>query len=723
MPHPRSSRRNGTSRKPGPLVAFGLAILAGSAPAQEPSNETLTATLWVQHSPEYRATCQQAYALAELRLREALADPGWTAVLEQSAAEARRLDALGLRGVILDLDETVLDNSAYAARILQDGREFDPSTWSAWVREEKAGAIPGARAFVQAARKHRVHIYYLSNRLEANLEPTRRNLLALGFPVGKKEASFLLKTKSSDKGARRTRAAQGHRILLSLGDAQGDFSSAFRGRTPFEQKALYTSYADYWGKRWIAFPNPNYGNWLSGWGVEGSRAERLAALRGVLETKRAARQMLLPSGPLHERLAAGPMNAWTGMRESAVWVQTNGATRVQLRYWETGRIGSAKLSPELHTSKEGDHIALFELEGLQSGQRYSYELYLEGQKVPVPWQLMFRTKPQWRYRGPAPDITFTFGSCLYVNDGVTDRPGRPYGGDYETLLAAAQEKPDFMLWLGDNWYLRAPDWQSPEGMRRRARYVRAFGPLQPLLGVTQHYAIWDDHDYGPNNSDRGWMFKDASLDIFADYFPQPAYGTRKAPGFYYTFEWSDAQFFMLDNRSHRAPNEHPDSPDKRMFGREQMQWLEDNLRASSARFKFIAAGNQMLNPMTFFEAFGNYPHEQQELFDFLVKEKIGGVIFLSGDRHAGELIRYRHEGSKSYWYDFTSSPLGSGSGRYMPEAENPARVPGTWVTRTRNYGRVRLLGKGDERRVVMSAHDKAGRQLWEHSVRAAELWH
>jgi alkaline phosphatase D len=130
----------------------------------------------------------------------------------------------------------------------------------------------------------------------------------------------------------------------------------------------------------------------------------------------------------------------------------------------------------------------------------------------------------------------------------------------------------------------------------------------------------------------------------------------------------------------------------------------------------------MLNPMTFFEAFGNYPHEQQELFDFLVKEKIGGVIFLSGDRHAGELIRYRHEGSKSYWYDFTSSPLGSGSGRYMPEAENPARVPGTWVTRTRNYGRVRLLGKGDERRVVMSAHDKGGRQLWEHSVRAAELW-
>ncbi len=704
-----------------PFLAF-LGVLPTVALAQVPTNETLTATLWIQHSPEYRASCSQAYLLAAKQLELALKDPKWSAALEQSSEAAARLDAKQKRAVILDLDETVLDNSRYAARMLQDGREFSPKTWSAWVREEQATAVPGALAFTRLAQKRGVHLYYLSNRRQTNLAATRRNLRKLGFPISEKDASFLLRTDSSDKAARRRTAAAGHRILLLLGDSQGDFSSAFRGQSSLKQRALYASYQEHWGKDWITLPNPNYGSWLSALSSKGSKLERLAALRAQLDAGRPAPQWGLSATKPHPKLAGGPMNAWTGMRESCVWVQSKDSARVQLRYWESGSMASSRMSKELRSRPESDHITLFELHNLKSGTQYSYELYLDGTRVELPWPLRFRTKPQWRYRRPAPDLSFVFGSGLYINDPVVDRPGRPYGGDYETLLSAAKEQPDFMIWLGDNCYYRAPDLQSPEAMRRRQRHDRAFPQLQALLGMTQHYAIWDDHDYGPNNSDRGWMFKEAALEVFADYWPQPALGTREAPGCFFTFEWSDAQFFMLDNRYHRSPNNAPDSTDKRMFGKAQMQWLKDNLRSSHARFKFIVAGNQMLNPLCFFEAFGHYPHEQQELFDFLVREKIGGVLFLSGDRHAGELIRYRHERSKHAWYDFTSSPLASGGSGYKPEAKNPARVPGTWVTHTRHYGKVRLLGRGKQRRAVMSIHDKNGKMLWEHSVLAEELW-
>lgn len=258
-------------------------------------------------------------------------------------------------------------------------------------------------------------------------------------------------------------------------------------------------------------------------------------------------------------------------------------------------------------------------------------------------------------------------------------------------------------------------------MRRRYMHTRALPELQPLLASVHHYAIWDDHDYGPNDSDRSFRGREWSLRVFKDYWANPSYGTMETPGVFTSFAWGDVEFFLLDDRFHRSPNRMPPGPEKMMFGPEQMRWLMEALRSSNATFKIIVAGNQMLNPLTFFEAFGNYPEEQKRLIDFIRTARISGVLFLSGDRHHTELLKRTEPGIYPL-YEFTSSPLTSGGSRIEREANNPARVPGTWVTGgTRNFGMIEVSGPVKDRRLTLRTLDQKGRELWRYEIRAAEL--
>ncbi|CUU04309.1 alkaline phosphatase D [Armatimonadetes bacterium GBS] len=422
----------------------------------------------------------------------------------------------------------------------------------------------------------------------------------------------------------------------------------------------------------------------------------------------------------HPLLNAGPMLAYAEMTETAIWVQTTRPATVQIRYWQKGRPETSRLTPPIHTNAEGDHIALFRLTNLPFGTRFEYELYIDGERVARDYPLEFQTQPHWRWRTEPPEFSFAVGSCAYFNDPVVDRPGAPYGGDYEIFLAIHRLRPDFMLWLGDNIYYVEPDWLTESGMRHRWRMSRRYPELQPLLASTHHYAIWDDHDYGPNDSDSSYRLKDVALKVFADYFPQVRYGLPEAPGCFYRFEWGDVEFFMLDDRTYRTPNKMSVSPEKRMLGKAQMEWLKNALRNSQATFKIIANGGQMINPMVYFEGFGLFPEEQKELLDFIVREKITGVVFLSGDRHMTELLRVTPPGGYPL-YELTCSPLTSGPARGHPaEANNPARVEGTWVTQ-RNFALIKVRGKRGERELVLGVYDKDGNRLWERTLNEREL--
>lgn len=420
-------------------------------------------------------------------------------------------------------------------------------------------------------------------------------------------------------------------------------------------------------------------------------------------------------------LRAGPMLGYSEMTEVVIWLQTKHPCTAQVRFWKRGEPETARLSEAVKTTEAEDFIARFRLSALAFGTRYDYELYLDGERLRLPYETSFQTQPMWRWRTDPPTFKFAFGSCAYINDPPFDRPGPPYGAGYEIFQAIAAQRPDFMIWLGDNVYYREADWLTEAAMRRRYMHTRALPELQPLLASVHHYAIWDDHDYGPNDSDRSFRGREWSLRVFKDYWANPSYGTMETPGVFTSFAWGDVEFFLLDDRFHRSPNRMPPGPEKMMFGPEQMRWLMEALRSSNATFKIIVAGNQMLNPLTFFEAFGNYPEEQKRLIDFVRTARISGVLFLSGDRHHTELLKRTEPGIYPL-YEFTSSPLTSGGSRIEREANNPARVPGTWVTGgTRNFGMIEVSGPVKDRRLTLRTLDQKGRELWRYEIRAAEL--
>jgi len=250
--------------------------------------EGLNATLWVQTAVEYRASALQAYELAGRMLEPALEDSSWTAALEQTGDYAALPPA-----VVLDVDETVLDNSPYQARLILDRDVFGPRTWDAWVEERAAAAIPGALEFCLRAAEHDVTVFYVTNR-DAHLEEaTRDNLAALGFPLDADLDTVLTRGETeewdtSDKAPRRRAVAAEHRILLLIGDNMGDFVSASEGSVA-ERMAFAREHREAWGSRWITLPNPQYGSWegaVLGFDYSRPRQEALEVKRRALDPGR-----------------------------------------------------------------------------------------------------------------------------------------------------------------------------------------------------------------------------------------------------------------------------------------------------------------------------------------------------------------------------------------------------------------------------------------------------
>ncbi len=433
--------------------------------------------------------------------------------------------------------------------------------------------------------------------------------------------------------------------------------------------------------------------------------------------------LVLISGTAHaqELLHAGPMRAWTDLRSTAIWVQTERAVDVQLRFFPAATPAAARLTPAVTTSPAQELIATFVLTGLEPGTAYRYELYLDGRLVERPYPFAFTTQPLWRWRAPAPDFTAMFGSCLYINEPAYDRPGTPYGSDYQILAAMAARRPDLMLWLGDNLYTREADFLSPAGLAARYWHDRALPELQPLLAATSHYATWDDHDYGSNDSDESYPLKGASLELFGRYWPAVVYGTPETAGVFQKVTWDDVDFFLLDDRYHRKPNDWPAGPDKTMLGRAQLEWLKASLLTSHAAFKVVVNGNQVLNANSRYETMTGFA-DTGELLAWIASNRIDGVLFLSGDRHHSELIRVQRSGGYPF-YDFTSSSITAGLHVMKPddpEYHNPLRVDGTLLVE-HSFGVLRFTGEGKQRRVTLQACGVDGAVRWERVISRDEL--
>ncbi len=415
--------------------------------------------------------------------------------------------------------------------------------------------------------------------------------------------------------------------------------------------------------------------------------------------------------------AVSIMHGFADQSSLTLWVQTDRAVRVAAKLHPEGAPGRTR-RVEGATRAADDFVAHLRLAGLDPGTRYRYTVFVDGKPAAEPGT--FATQPLWQFRVDPPALAIAFGSCHYLNDRF-DRPGPPWGEEYRILDAIAAQRPDLMLWLGDNVYFREPEWTALEGMSARYRAYRAAPAARRLLRATSHVAIWDDHDYGPNDSDGSFTLKGVALEAFKRYWPNPSHGLPGVPGVFGMVTLGDVDLFLLDNRFHRYPNRYPPRPEKAMFGRAQLEWLKQALVSSRAPFKVVAAGGQFWNTANRFEAFHNYPAEQKALADFLLEANVPGVMFLSGDRHFGGLWRIERPGAYPL-YEFTSSPLTAGPFANPPaeEHDNPDLVPGTRVTQ-RHFGMLRVSGPRQERVLTLEAYGSDGTLLWQRRVGAGEL--
>ena len=426
------------------------------------------------------------------------------------------------------------------------------------------------------------------------------------------------------------------------------------------------------------------------------------------------------------QLVSGPMLGPVELRTARLWVEVKSGSSVVLQYWKKGDLRSVKTISKQTNKQDWFSPVVFDVVALEPNTAYEYKVSVNQKTIAPPTKAdgSFTTKELWQWRKPAPDFSFLTGSCAYFNEPAVDRPGKPYGGDSSIFETMAKEKAAFMLWLGDNWYTRDVDYYDAWGMWNRASRDRSLPVLQPFLKSTSHFAIWDDHDFGPNDMGKNFILKETSREVFKNYWLNTSYGFNNQ-GIYSQISYGDVDVFMMDDRWWRSADAMPDSingqpnPNKRMWGAEQLEWLKNALLYSRAPFKIIANGSQVLNPASPVDKMLNCPAEYQELMDFLKDNRINGVLFLSGDRHHTEVIKVERPGTYPM-YDVTVSPLTAGTHTFGGvEKNNPYRVLG--IDEKQNYGRFSFTGDRGKRKLTVEFFGVKGEKLGAWSITEAEL--
>lgn len=330
---------------------------------------------------------------------------------------------------------------------------------------------------------------------------------------------------------------------------------------------------------------------------------------------------------------AGPLVGRVTASEAALWMFVpNGAeTTVQVAPeigGEPGKEAAFAAIPDPAVPGAGAPVGIV-LKGLTADTRYRFQVSVAGKDDPA-WAGSFKTAP---VDGTAGRFRVALTSCMKV--------GQPQASWY--LLLAQQ--PDLHLTVGDTHYADTTD--PKVQWEHHVRY-RRLPEIATVLRNVPTYSMWDDHDYGPNDSDGTAKGKENSLKGWKQFWMNPGAGTPETPGAFYKFRRGEVEFFMVDGRYHRSPDQAPDDDAKRMLGDAQFAWLLDGLKASTAKFKVIASGSTLFHSRG--DGWRIYTFSRHRLLDSIKEHKIPGVMYCSGDIHASMVLE--HPESERVGYPF-----------------------------------------------------------------------
>ena len=330
-----------------------------------------------------------------------------------------------------------------------------------------------------------------------------------------------------------------------------------------------------------------------------------------------------PQAP-EQRKTIGPMIGHVTDTTAQLWFRPHKGSKVTLAVEP-----SVEHPEEFLPAKESNGVVRIQLANLLPGTEYTYQFMIDG-KANLKWKGSFRTADEVH---KATRFRLAVTSCMKP-DWKTQSP-------WYLLLA---QKPDLHLTLGDVVYTNTTDYTKVWAGHERMRAVTEFAAV---LRTIPTYAMWDDHDYGPNNSDGTQPGKAESLRAFREVWANPGAGTDEIDGAFFRFSRGDVDFFVLDGRFHRSPNSAPNDENKRMLGDEQYEWLKTGLLASKAKFKVLASGSTINSNKG--DDWSRFDFSRKRLFRLIADEEINGVLYLSGDIHRSKVVVHaNNEGQGSY---------------------------------------------------------------------------
>ena len=239
------------------------------------SEHLVMSVVWYQKSAEMRAIYYQTFNFGKKLLLEKINN----GIKNNEKNNSKKY------AVIVDVDETMLDNSVFEAKLIKDGKFFNKELWNEWIELSQAKALPGAVEFAKYAESLGVEVFYVSNRTEAMVEATVENMKAVGFPYSDAD-HCLFKGETSDKTERRSKIAENYEIVLFIGDNLRDFDELFKQREGDLGFSVVDDNKDLFGDKFLMLPNPMYGEWekaVYGGSYPESEAEKTKLRKDILE--------------------------------------------------------------------------------------------------------------------------------------------------------------------------------------------------------------------------------------------------------------------------------------------------------------------------------------------------------------------------------------------------------------------------------------------------------
>src|SRR5581483_2264609 len=377
---------------------------------------------------------------------------------------------------------------------------------------------------------------------------------------------------------------------------------------------------------------------------------RSIKLTGILLELVALLQMRQPAAAaLSAVVVNGPIVGAVTDTAATIWLRTNKAVDVFVRYSTDPQLTNARSSAVVRPKQAAKFTAKIRLTGLEAQTTYYYQLVLDNvSQNPLP-------RPNFAtFAPPGTAVDFHFGVLTDFGSYQASKAEAPL--PLATFKHLAGENPAFVVIGGDFWHNDQDSQPTPVAGRRqfvarsRQRFYQMYshnstqGPYDEFVDyILPHFALvhfWDDHDIGRNNGNRFFMYKADSLRVLAESFPtypMTPYGDWQK------FSYGQADFLILDARSQRDPDPNPDGPTKSMLDGEklgkkgQYAWLTSQLAASHARWKIIYSPVVFNPTLKKMDAWRGFQYERTRLVNFIRNRKIQGVLFISGDAHAGAL--------------------------------------------------------------------------------------